>query len=144
MPSLPYSFTANTTAQSSQVNSNFSTLASAIRPTFVFTVPGTLSTGTSVTPALVVNNSLTISKVYAYAKTAPTGAAILVDINKGGTSIWSTTPANRVTVAASANLGTQTSFDTSSIADEDILTIDIDQVGSTIAGADLTVEIKCE
>ena len=49
-----------------------------------------------------------------------------------------------MTIAAAANLGTQTVFDTTALADEDVLTIDIDQVGSGTAGADLTVELRCK
>jgi hypothetical protein len=114
----------------------------AIPKGLVFTVTGTLTTGTSVAPLLVATGALTISKVYVNVKTAPMGASIIVDINKNGTSIWNTTQANRATIAASATSGTQTSFDTTSIAEGDVLTLDIDQVGSSTAGADITVTIK--
>jgi len=87
---------------------------------------------------------LTIIKAYAAVKTAPTGQAILIDINIGGTSIWASTQANRLTIAASALTGTQTSFDTSALTDGGLLTVDLDAVGSTIAGADLTIQLKCE
>lgn len=114
----------------------------AIPRGFAFSVVGTLSTGTSQTPALIALQSMTISKAYANVKTAPTGASILVDINKNGTSIWGTTQANRLTVLASATTGTQTSFDTTALVEGDILTIDLDQVGSTVAGADITITVK--
>jgi|GEM_PF-2980581 hypothetical protein len=114
----------------------------AIPRGFAFSVVGTLSTGTSQTPALIALQAMTISKVYANVKTAPTGASILVDINKNGTSIWATTQANRLTVAAAATTGTQTSFDTTALAEGDILTIDLDQVGSSVAGADITITVK--
>lgn len=109
---------------------------------YIGTVTGTLTTGTSVTPALIVVAGQTITKAYAYAKTAPTGASLLIDINKNGTSIWNTNQSNRLAIAAGDNEGNQTNFDTTSLADEDILTIDIDQVGSTVAGADLTIVLK--
>ena len=109
---------------------------------YVGTVTGTLTTGTSVTPALIVVAGQTITKAYAYVKTAPTGANLIIDINKNGTSIWNTTQANRLTIDAGDTEGTQTSFDTTSLADEDVLTIDLDQVGSTVAGADLTIVLK--
>lgn len=114
----------------------------AIPKGLVFTVTGTLSTGTSVAPVLVATGALTISKVYVNVKTAPTGAAIIIDVNKNGTSIWDTTQANRATIAAGATSGTQTSFDTTALTEGDVLTLDIDQVGSTVAGADLTVTVK--
>lgn len=143
MPSVPFSFNSNTVAQSAQVNSNFTALANAINPTFVFTIVGTIATGTSLTPVLIVPASLTITKAYIYAKTAPTGQALIVDINLNGTSIWNATQANRVQLAATATSGNQTSFDTTTVAEGDVLTIDVDQVGSTIVGADVTVELKC-
>lgn len=109
---------------------------------YMATVTGTLTTGTSVTPVLIVVASQTITKAYARVKTAPTGANLIIDINKNGTSIWNTTQANRLTINAGSTSGTQTNFDTTSLADEDYLTIDIDQVGSSIAGADLTIILK--
>ena len=143
MVSIPNSFSSGSVIKSADVNTNFTTVAAAILPTFTFTVVGTLVTGTNVTPALIVHNALTISKAYAYVKTAPTGAAILIDINKNGTSIWNVTPANRLSIAAGAQTGSQTSFDSTTLAENDILTIDIDTIGSTVAGADITIELKC-
>lgn len=114
----------------------------AIPKGMVFTVTGTLTTGTSVSPLLVATGTLTITKVYVNVKTAPTGASLIIDINKNGTSIWNSTQANRGTITAGNTSGTQTSFDTVSLSDGDVITLDIDQVGSTVAGADLTVTIK--
>lgn len=113
-------------------------------PSLVFTLEGTLFTGTSLTPTLIIPKALTITKAYLYVKTVNTGASLIVDINKNGTSIWNATQANRLTLAAADADGktTQSSFDTTSLAEEDLLTLDVDQVGSTIAGADLTVLIK--
>lgn len=116
---------------------------SELRPSFVFTVIGTLTTGTSVTPILVAHRALTIVKAYANVKTAPTDDDLILDINKNGSTIWST-QANRVTVSDAATSGTQTSFNTTALAEGDILTLDIDQVGSTVAGADLTVTLRCK
>jgi hypothetical protein len=81
--------------------------------------------------------------VYGAVKIAPQGASILVDLNKNGSTIW-LTQANRLTIAAEATTGTQTSFDTIALAEGDLLTMDIDQVGSTTAGADLTIELKAK
>lgn len=101
-----------------------------------FAYKGTIATGTGV--LRWYNDSgrtLTIAKIRASAGTAPTGAAILDDVNVDGTTIWST-QGNRVTIAAGANTGSTTTFNTTTIADGSYLTVDIDQVGSTVVGAD--------
>ena len=144
MSAVSYTFSPNTTIASAQVNDNFSQLSGEILTTFAWTVTGTLTTGTSVSPILIVPNNLTIIKAYAAVKTAPTGQAILIDINIGGTSIWASTQANRLTIAASALTGTQTSFDTTALTDGGLLTVDLDQVGSILPGESLTIELKCE
>ena len=144
MPSVTYVFAASTVAKSSEVNQNFTDLENAIRPTFVFTITGTLTTGTNQTPVLIVPTSLTIVKAYGAVKTAPTGADLIIDLNINAASIWNVTQANRLTIADGASTGSQTSFDTSSLSEDDQLTLDLDQIGSSTAGADLTVELKCE
>lgn len=113
------------------------------RPTFIFTVTGTLATGTSKTPIIPVHRDLTIVRAYAVVKTAPTGADLIIDINKAGTTIWST-QANRLTIVAGTTSGNQSTFDTTALSVDDSLTLDIDQVGSTLAGADLTVTLRCK
>jgi len=119
-------------------------LANEILPTFVVTITGTLTTGTSLTPILIVPQDLLILKAYAAVKTAPVGANIVVDINVNGTSIWNTTPANRLSIVAGSDTGNQTLFDTTQLSDGDLLTFDLDTVGSSTAGADITIELRCE
>jgi len=114
----------------------------AIPRGFAFGAIGEQETGTSVTPVLIALASQTITKAYLNIKTAPVGADFIVDININGTSIWATTQANRVTISDGDTTGTQTSFDTTSLTEGDIITIDIDQVGSGTAGSDLTITLK--
>lgn len=83
--------------------------------------------------------AITISKVYIDLGTAPVGAAAIVDVNKNGTTIY-TTQANRPTVADGANTGNSTP-DVTSFGIGDYITVDIDQIGSTTSGSDLTVSI---
>ncbi len=75
--------------------------------------------------------------------TAPTGASAIFDVNKNGTSLWNTTQANRPTITASNfTSGFVTNMDTGvTVAAGDYFTIDIDQIGSTVTGADLTVAL---
>ena len=84
--------------------------------------------------------ALTVSAVRASVGTAPTGATLIVDVNEGGTTMY-TTQANRPTIAISGNTTDATLPDDTSLADNGYLTVDIDQVGSTVAGADLVVTV---
>jgi hypothetical protein len=107
-----------------------------------FTLPGTALVGENKTCSFIVPFNFTTTKAYAYARTAPTGAALIFDIIKNGTSIWNTNPGNRLEIVSSQNMGIQTNFDTTTFAEYDIIDIDLVQVGSSTAGADITVEIK--
>lgn len=84
--------------------------------------------------------TLTIHGAWVAAGTAPAGASLIVDVNKNGTTIF-TTQANRPTIAAGSNGGTLATPDVTSLADGDYLTVDIDQIGSGTAGADVTVGV---
>lgn len=113
------------------------------RPTFLFAITGTLVTGTSLTPIIPVHRPLTIIKAFAVVKVAPVGDDIIIDLNKNGSTIW-TTQANRLTIPAGSTTASQSSFNVSTLADEDILTADIDQIGSSTPGADLTIYLRCK
>ena len=114
-----------------------------IRTTLSFAVTGTLTTGTDKAPTLLAPCSLTIIKVKLVVKTAPTGQAIIVDINKNGTTIFPT-QANRPQIAAGETTGDSGTPDVTALVEGDKVTVDVDQVGSTVAGADLTAEVVCE
>lgn len=100
-------------------------------------------TGINKVGRIYVDFKGTIKEVQASVITAPTGANIICDINLNGTTIWAT-QGNRITIVASALSGVQTTFDTLPVAVGDYFTIDLDQVGSTIAGAKLVVRLKIE
>jgi hypothetical protein len=99
--------------------------------------------GANLTNQVMIERNGKIVKAYINAKTAPTGSALIVDILKNGTSIWNVNTGNRLQIAASATSGTQTSFDTTTVAEGDLFSINIAQVGSTIAGQDVTVQLLC-
>ena len=85
--------------------------------------------------------TLTIIGSWIAFNTAPTGADGRADVNKNGTTIY-TTQANRPTCTAGTNGGDiSTTPDVTSVADGDFITVDIDVIGSTIAGADVTVGV---
>lgn len=112
-----------------------------IRPTYSFPGSASLFTGT----LRWYNDSgrtLTISSVRASVGTAPTGTSLIADVRKNGTSIWATTTANKPTIAVSTNTILRTTFDTTTVLNGDYLTVDVTQIGSTVPGSDLTVQIN--
>lgn len=114
-----------------------------VQPSFTYSGTLAVTTDATVTTARWYNNTgrtLTFKKVTLSVVTAPTGAAIICDVNKNGTTIF-TTQANRPQIAASANSGVATNPDILTFADGDYLTINIDQIGSTVAGATLSVQV---
>lgn len=141
MPSIN-NFSPNTLAESAKVNENFTNVTGVLKPTFYVSVPSTLFIGSNQTPIIIVPQSMTIIKISAVVKTAPTGSTIILDINKNGSTIWST-QANRLTIADGSTSGSTTSINTTSLVEGDLLTVDLDQVGSNVSGADLTVSIRC-
>ena len=106
---------------------------------FICTGAGVLGGGADQGFHLRGYGDITFGEAEVLVKTAPTGQALIVDINKNGTSLWSATQANRPQIAAGATAGETTSFDTTTATDDDVLTMDVDQVGSGTAGSDLTV-----
>lgn len=107
---------------------------------FTFTRAGTLTTATGTSRQYIDGGNWTIVSIRASVNTAPTGASIIVDVNKNGTTVH-TTQSNRATIAVSTFTDLADSIQVASLTTGDYLTVDIDQVGSTIAGADLTVTI---
>lgn len=84
--------------------------------------------------------AMTLTAVRASVTTAPTGSTLIVDINDGGTTIMST---NKLSIDAtektSTTAATAAGITDTTLADDAEITIDIDQVGSTVAGAGLKV-----
>jgi hypothetical protein len=92
-------------------------------------------------------NKLTFRMPYAFvltgvrasATTAPTGSSIIVDINSNTTSIFSTRLSIDATSKTSVGSASPAVLTTTSLANDAEITIDIDQIGSTVAGAGLKV-----
>lgn len=116
------------TADSSEATGLKWAAASGGSNTVSLTVSGTLVTGTKQI-ALASPVAGTIGTVYAVVDTAPTGADIQLDVNKNGTSIFTGT----LDIAASSTTGNKAPT-TTSISAGDIISVDVDQVGSTVAG----------
>ncbi len=80
-----------------------------------------------------------LTAVRASVKDAPTGAAIIIDINEEGATILSTKLSIDVSEKTSVSAATPPVISDASLADDAEITIDFDQVGSTIAGTGVKV-----
>jgi hypothetical protein len=85
--------------------------------------------------------AMTVTAVRSSVTTAPTGSTLVVDINEGGTSILSTKLSIDATEKTSTTAATAAVISDTALADDAEITIDIDQIGSTVAGAGLKVWI---
>ena len=105
-----------------------------------FSIPGVLSTVTGSLPWRPPFD-ITVVAVRAAVGSAPTGASLIVDVHKNDTTIF-TTQGNRPTIAAAGNVSDEETPDVTSVTDSDYLTLDVDQVGSSTPGSDLTVTVE--
>lgn len=102
-----------------------------------WTQPGVVSIGTG-QPRWYPPSDIEILRVRASVGTAPTGASLIVDVNRNGASIFSDqTHRPEIDIGAFTDLATD--IDDTFAASTDYFTVDHDQVGSTVAGSDLTV-----
>lgn len=85
--------------------------------------------------------AVTIVQVQISVGTAPTGANLIVDINKNGTTIF-TTQSARPTITAGQFVSPQATPAVTAFASGDYLSLDVDQIGSTVAGSDLIANIQ--
>lgn len=84
----------------------------------------------------------TIVSVRASVGTAPTGSALIIDINVNGATIF-TTQANRPSIAVSSNTsGKVTNMNVTTVPAGGYVTVDVDQIGSTTPGYNLTVQLE--
>jgi hypothetical protein len=83
----------------------------------------------------------TLTSVRLSVNTAPTGAALIVDVNEGGTSVFSTRP--QIDISAKTSVGSSVTpvISDSALAADAEITVDIDQVGSTAKGKGLKVAL---
>lgn len=107
---------------------------------YTFFVTGTVAVATGHSK-IYIEGSYVVESIRAVVNTAPTGASLICDVNKNGTTVY-TTQGNRPTIAISGTTSTNTAPDVTTFAAGDLLSIDVDQVGSSVAGADLTVTVR--
>ena len=107
----------------------------------VFFRSGNIDTQTGAS-RFYIENAGTLATVRASVGVPATGAPIIVDVLKNGTSVF-TDPSHRPTIPAGENTATAAP-DVTEVDAGDFLTVNIDQVGSINAGADLTVSVTIQ
>src|SRR6266508_1915560 len=85
--------------------------------------------------------AITIIGVRASVATAPVGGSVIADVNKNGVTIFST-QSNRPTIAAGTFTDLADAINVPAVGATDFLTVDIDQVGPTTPGNDLSVTVS--
>lgn len=86
----------------------------------------------------------TLIAVKASCRVAPTGQSAVLDLHKNGTTVLTNKCEIEVGETDTDTATTQPSIATAAFAAGDVFTIDIDQVGSTVAGQGFEVEIEIE
>jgi len=107
---------------------------------YTFSITGAVAVATGKSRIYLEGNYV-VETVRAAVNTAPTGAALVVDVHKNGTTIY-TDQSGRPSIAAGTNSATGNDPAVTALAAGDYLTVDVDQVGSSAAGADLTVTVR--
>lgn len=84
-----------------------------------------------------VRAASTATRISAYSRTAPTGADLIL-------RVWNVTQGatvGSVTVTAGSNSATTTTITNATLTAGDILRFDVTQIGSTIAGSNITIQM---
>lgn len=108
--------------------------------TIVYVKSGDLSVG-PLNIRIHSPRAFNIQNVTVAVNTAPDGADLIVDVNLNGVTIF-TTQANRPTIADGATEDLVSAPDVIAVAFNDVIEVDVDQVGSSAAGADLVVQVR--
>jgi len=104
---------------------------------YSFQISGYLAIQTNAAPAVVVDSDRSVRDIYGIVGTAPTGAAIVLQINRNGASyVTLQIPAG----AAISNVFG--GFGLPALRAGDLLSLNITGVGTTVPGSDLTVVMR--
>jgi hypothetical protein len=111
------------------------------RKMYFWYLDSAIETGTNVSSKLYIISDGKIVAARGYATTAPTGCPAQIDVLYNGSSIWTAT-SGQVILAAGSTSTTVTAFVTTNITAGGVFTIDVDTVGSTIPGGNVTVMVE--
>jgi hypothetical protein len=105
---------------------------SQVADTMRFVVNGKPTVATTVDGAWIAPRAGSFTRITLYRRTAGGGSSTIVDVNKNGTTLY-TTQANRPTVTAAGGadqVDATTDFDVTTFAQDDRIEVDVDQVES--------------
>lgn len=112
------------------------------RETIPFSHGGELQTHVGTSRFPVVGGPFVIETVAASLTKEPTGAAVVLDVNVNDVSIYSDQN-ERPSIPEGARFGVGGTSDTNlTVGQGDLLSVDIDAVGSTTPGSDLVVSLR--
>jgi len=122
----------------------------AVKGQFSWYISGDQVVADDISAIFEASATLSYVSTALYAKTAPTGADLIVDIElKRGAGAWTTLYTVLPTIVAGSNTGGgSAAFDTGThgtedqFLDGDLLRVNVDQIGSTLPGSDLTIALK--
>ena len=104
---------------------------------YSFQITGYLAIQTNAAPAVIVDADRCVRDIYAIVNTAPTGAAIVLQINRNGV-FYAT-----VQIPAGAAISNvQDGFGLPALRAGDLLSLNISGVGTTVPGSDLTIIMR--
>jgi hypothetical protein len=83
-----------------------------------------------------------VTSVRASVNTAPTGSTIIVDVNEDGVTLFSTRLSIDAGEKSSTTAASQSVIDNGLLAEDSEITVDIDQVGSTVPGKGLKLWLQ--
>lgn len=84
-------------------------------------------------------HALTLTGVRASVNGAPTGSTIIVNVKEGGSTIFSTKVSIDASETTSTTAATPAVISDTALADDAVITVDIDQVGSSTPGTGLKI-----
>lgn len=110
---------------------------------FAITDPTTAATtGTTKIQPFHAPFDCTLTRAVLTAATAPTGAELIADIHLGGTTVMGTDKLDiEVSEFSTRTAATAPALTVTAVSEGDQITFDVDQVGSTVAGAGLIVYV---
>ena len=116
--------------------------------TFIFTIEGDLSVAVNPCPALPAPRDCKVDKVYAYIKTqigGPGSEFVTIDILKNGSTMFPAHLApDKARIPYNQNAAESDTPNDPDISKNDVITMNVDEIGSTSPGSDLTVEVRCK